>query len=107
MRNASIGSLPASVRFVSISLFGGPLDGTPPVVGISPGAMTSDQTSSARAEPLEKLLAAIEANVAVARGFGRSAADPSFSGSWVVMDSECAERVRKAAAALRQAAPTG
>lgn len=59
---------------------------------------------SAREALVQELLAAIEADMDVARGYGTSTAEPNFYGHWLVMDRDCAERVRKAAAALRQAA---
>ena len=64
--------------------------------------MTDKQKSSAQQALVQELLAAIEANHPVARGYGRSRAEPSFQGGWLVMDRDCAERVKKAAAALRE-----
>ncbi|HEY6972011.1 MAG TPA: hypothetical protein VJA94_22560 [Candidatus Angelobacter sp.] len=61
-----------------------------------------NQKPSAIDALLQELLAAIKANVPVAGGYGRSRAEPSFYGGWRVMDRDCAERVRKAAAALRE-----
>jgi hypothetical protein len=63
--------------------------------------MSTNQRSSAREALLQELLAAIKADIPVARGWG-GCAEPSFRGSWLVMDKDCAERVKKAAAALRQ-----
>lgn len=51
---------------------------------------------------LQELLAAITANTSVARGFGRCSANPSFVGDWEVWDRDCVERVRTAAAALKE-----
>ena len=50
---------------------------------------------------LRELLAAIHANTSIARGFGRCSANPSFYGDWEVWDRDCVERVRTAAAALK------
>src|SRR6266853_6818862 len=58
--------------------------------------MSRNQTSSAREALLQELLAAIKANVPVAGGGG------TFRRSWLVMERDCAERVKKAAAALGQ-----
>lgn len=69
--------------------------------------MTQNEPISAREALVQELLAAIEADWPVARGHGRSRAEPSFYGYWLVMDGDCAERVRKAAAALRESAAKG
>ena len=66
--------------------------------------MTQNKPLSTKEALVQELLAAIEADTPVARGYGRSSADPSFYGHWLVMDRDCAERVRKAATALRQSA---
>ncbi len=52
---------------------------------------------------MEELLAALEANIPVARG-SRWSAERSSHAAWLVMDGDCAERVRGAATALRQSA---
>jgi hypothetical protein len=64
--------------------------------------MTDDQPTTTREAILQELLAAIKANIPVARGFGPCSAEPSFDGDWEVADRDCAERVKKAAAALEQ-----
>lgn len=64
--------------------------------------MSRNQTFPAREALLQELLAAIKANIPVAGGWGGCKAEPSFRGSWLVMDRDCAERVKKAAATLRQ-----
>src|SRR5437588_7320311 len=64
--------------------------------------MTDNQPTPPGEAILQELLAAIKANTSVARGYGRSSAEPSFTGGWEVADRDCAERVKKAAAALKQ-----
>jgi hypothetical protein len=52
---------------------------------------------------LQELLSAIEANIPVAGGSGPCSAEPSFDAEWEVWDKDCTERVRTAAAALKEA----
>lgn len=66
--------------------------------------MKQNEPPSAREALVQELLVAIEADMDVACGYGTSTAEPSFYGHWLVMDRDSAERVRKAAAALRQSA---
>ena len=63
--------------------------------------MIQNEPLSAREALVQELLAAIEADIPVAGGYGRSSAKRSPDWHWLVMDRDCAERVRKAATALR------
>src|SRR5215468_4485811 len=62
--------------------------------------MSDTRPSAALDALLAELLAAIKDNIPVARGWG-GCSEASFRGSWLVMDKDCAERVKKAAAAVR------
>lgn len=64
--------------------------------------MTDNQPSSTKQARLQELLAAIKANIPVAGGWGRCSTEPSFVGHWEVADRDCAERVKRAAAELKQ-----
>jgi hypothetical protein len=63
--------------------------------------MADSKPSCVQEATLEELLAAVKANIPVAGGSGPCPAEPSFAGDWEVADRDCAERVRKAAAAVR------
>ena len=62
----------------------------------------TDKAASTTETVLQELLAAISANIPVASGFGPCSANPSFDGDWEVWDRDCVERVRTAAAALKE-----
>jgi hypothetical protein len=62
----------------------------------------TDKAASTTETVLQELLAAINANTPVASGFGPCSANPSFVGDWEVWDRDCVERVRTAAAALKE-----